>query len=65
MKADRIGALVTALPFAVAGALLFAGWLWASRQRAPAAPPQAREASATSAPDRNGTRHAGADKRSR
>jgi hypothetical protein len=65
MKADRIGALVTALPFAVAGALLFAGWLWASRQRAPAAPPQAREASATSAPDRNGTRHAGADKHSR
>ena len=65
MKADRIGVLVTALPFAVAGALMIAGWLWASRQRAPAAPAQAREARATSTPDPNGTRHAGADKHSR
>lgn len=65
MKADRIGALVTALPFAVAGALLLAGWLWASRQHAPAAPAQSREPSATPAMNHAGTGQAKADKRSR
>ena len=58
MKADRIGALVTALPFAVAGALLFAGWLWASHQRASAAPAQPRATGVAPAADRDeaGTR---------
>lgn len=65
MKAERIGALVTALPFAVAGALLFAGWLWASQQRTPKAPAKPREASATSASGQNEAGHAGADKHSR
>lgn len=65
MKTDRIGALVTALPFAVAGALLFAGWQWSSRQRAPATPAQPREASAAPAADRDEARRAEAGGRSR
>ena len=65
MKADRIGALVTALPFAVVGALLFAGWLWTSRQRPPTAPPQAREPAAASAAGHDGAEQAEADGRSR
>lgn len=58
MKADRIGALVTALPFAVAGALLFAGWLWASRQQPPAAPTKSRatEVAPSAEGDDTGTR---------
>jgi len=65
VKADRIGALVTALPFAVAGALLFAGWLWASRQRPPAAPAQPREAVDAPAADRDDDAPDRADGRSR
>jgi hypothetical protein len=51
MKADRIGALVTALPFAVAGALLFAGWMWAAHQRTSAAPAKPRAAGVSPATD--------------
>jgi hypothetical protein len=65
VKADRIGALVTALPFAVAGALLFAGWLWASQPRTPKVPAKPREASTIPASGRNDAGHAEADKHSR
>ena len=65
MKADRIGALVTALPFAVAGALLFAGWLWASRQHAPAAPARPGDVVDAPAIDQGDDSPAGADRHSR